>query len=100
MQHILTISATSLPPKTRKLVLTMTTAILTHTRKTRNRLQFDDTIIPITNTIINVKNDLKNIKQTRYKQHNINNTLDEFKTKFCINNTLCTPTNESLTLVL
>ena len=100
MQHILTISATSLPPKTRKLVLTMTTTILTHIWKTRNRLQFDDTIIPTTKTIINIKNDLKNIIQAHYKQHNISNTLDEFKTKFCINNTLCTLTNESLTLLL
>ena len=100
MQDILTISATSLPPKTRKLVLTMTTTILTHIWKTRNRLQFDDTITPTTKTIINIKNDLKNIIQAHYKQHNISNTLDEFKTKFCINNTLCTLTNESLTLLL
>ena len=99
MQHILTISAISLPPKTKKLVLTLTTAILTHIWETRNWLQFDGTIIPTTNIIVNIKNDLKNIIQSHYKQHNINNTLDEFKTNFCINNTLCTLTNESLTLI-
>ena len=48
MQHVLTMSAISLPPKTRKLVLTLTATILT------NRLQFDDTIIPTTNTIVNI----------------------------------------------
>ena len=36
LQHILTISALSLPPKTKKLVLTLTTKILTHIWKTRN----------------------------------------------------------------
>ena len=87
-------SAISLPPKTKKLVLTLTATILT------NRLQFDDTIIPTTNTIVNIKNDLKNIIQSHYKQHNINNTLDEFKTKFCIKNILCTVNNNSLTLLL
>ena len=68
--------------------------------KQGNQLQFDDTIIPRTNAIINIKNELKNIIQTRYKQHSINNTLDEFKTNFCINNALCTLTNNSLTLLL
>ena len=38
MQHILTVSAISLPSKTRKLVLTLTTTILTNIWKTRNRL--------------------------------------------------------------
>ena len=82
------------------MVLTLTATILTHIWKTRNRLQFDDTIIPATNTIINIKNELKNIIQTHYKQHAINNTLDEFKSNFCINNTLCTLANNSLTLLL
>ena len=36
IQHILTISASSLPPKTRKLVLTLITTILTHIWKARN----------------------------------------------------------------
>ena len=48
LQHMLTISTMTLPPKTRKLVITLTTTILTHIWKTRNRLQFDDTIIPTT----------------------------------------------------
>ena len=100
MQHILTISAISLPPKTRKLVPTLTKTIVTHIWKTRNRLQLDNTIIPTTNTIVNIKNDLKNIIKSYYKQHNINNTLDEFKTKFCIKNTLCILNNTSLTLLL
>ena len=78
LQHILSISALSLPPKTKKLVLTLTTTI----------------------TIINIKNELKNIIQTHYKQHAINNTLDEFKSNFCINNTLCTLANNSLTILL
>ena len=78
LQHILSISALSLPPKTKKLVLTLTTTI----------------------TIINIKNELKNIIQTHYRQHAINNTLGEFKSNFCINNTLCTLTNNFLTLLL
>ena len=98
LQHVLSISALSLPSKTKKLVLTLIITILTYIWKTRNRLQFDDTIILKTNTIINAK--LKNIIQTHYKQHSINNTLDEFKTNFCINNSLCTLTNNSLTLLL
>ena len=100
LQHILSIPAISLPPKTKELVLKLTTTILTHIWKTRNRLQFDDTIIPTTNTIINIKNELKTIIQMHYRQHVLNNTLDEFKTNFCINNALCKLTNDSLTLLL
>ena len=51
----------SLPPKTKKLTLTLTTTILTHIWKTINKLQFDVTIIPATNVIVNIKNELKNI---------------------------------------
>ena len=68
LQHILTISALSLSPKTKTLLLTLTITILTYIWKTRNRLQFDDTIIPTTNTIISIKNDLKCIIQP--KKHN------------------------------
>lgn len=46
LQHTLTHSASSLPSKTKKLLLTLITKILTHTWKTQNRLQFDNTIIP------------------------------------------------------
>ena len=100
LQHILSTSAISLLPKTKKLVLTLTTTILTHIWKTRNSLQFDDTIISTTNTIINVKNELKTTIQIHYRQHLLNNTLDEFKINVCINNALCRLTNESLTLLL
>ena len=96
LQHNLTISTLSLSSKTKKLLLTLTITILTYIWKTRNRLQFDNTIIPTTNTIIKIKNGLKNIIQIHYKQHVINNTLDGFKTNFCINNTLYTLTNDSL----
>ena len=58
-----------------KLVITLTTTILTQIWKTRNRLQFDDKIILTTNTIINIKNELKCITQTHYKQHTINDVL-------------------------
>ena len=61
LQHILTISALSLPLKTKKLVLTLTTTIPCYIWKTRSRLQFDNTIIPPTNTIMNIKNDFKKI---------------------------------------
>ena len=53
--------------------------------KARNKLQFDDTIIPATNVIINVKNELKNITLIHYKHHTINNTLHELESNFCIN---------------
>ena len=82
LQHIWTISALSLPSKTKKLVLTLTTAILCHIWKTRDRLQFDKAIIFPTNTIINIKNDLKNTKQTHYKKHVRQNSMDEFKNNF------------------
>ena len=98
LQYILTISSLSLPPKTKKLSLTMTTTILTHIWKTRNKLQFDDTIIPATNIIINIKNELKNIL-TRYKHHTINNTLHKFQSNFCINNALCKLTQNSITML-
>ena len=75
--------------KKMKLTLTLATPILTHIWKTRNKLQFDDTIIPATNVIINIKNELKNIILTHYKHHTINNTLHEFQSSFCINNALC-----------
>ena len=75
-------------------------AILTHIWKKTNRLQFYDTIIPTTITIINIKNDLKQIIQTHYKQHNINNTISDFQRNFCINDTLCTIRQNKLTLRL
>ena len=75
---------------TKKLVLTLTTTILSHMWKTRNRLKFDDTIIPTTNTIMNIKNDLKDIIQTHCKKHAINNTTHKFENNFGINNALCT----------
>ena len=100
IQHILTHSANTLPSKTKKLILTLTITILTHIWKTRNRLQFDDTIIPTTNTILNIKDDLKSIIQTHYKQHNINNTVPDFERNFCINNALCTVKQNTLTLLL
>ena len=57
----------------KKLVLTLTITILTHIWKTRNRLQFHDTIITTTNTIINIKNDVKTytntLQRTRNKQY-------------------------------
>ena len=74
--------------KNKKLTLTLTTTILTHIWKTRNKLQFDDTIIPATNVIINIKNELKNIL-AQYKHHTISNTLHEFQNHFCIKNELC-----------
>ena len=87
LQHTLTISSLSLPPKTKKLTLTLTTATLTHIWKTRNKLQFDDTTIPATNVIINIKN-WKTVILTHYNHHTINNTLHEFQSNFYINNAL------------
>ena len=100
LQHILTISSLPLPPKTKKLTLTLTTTILTQTWKTRNKLQFDDTIMAAPNVIINIKNELKNIILTHYKHHTINNTLHEFQSNFCINNALCKLTQNSITMLL
>ena len=97
---MLTMSAKTLPPKTRKLVITLTTTILTQIWKTRNRLQSDDKIILTTNTIINIKNELKCITQTHYKQHIINDILQEFQSKFCISNAQWTLHNNALTLKL
>ena len=71
-----------------------------HIWKTRNKLQFNDTIIPATNVIINIKNELKNIILTHYKHHTINNTLHEFRSNFCINNALCRLTQNSITMLL
>ena len=96
LQHILTISFLSLPAK---LTPTVTTTILTHIWKTRNKLQFDDTIFPATNVIIHIKNVLKNIILTHYKHHPINNTLHEFQSNFCINNALCKLTQNSVIML-
>ena len=100
IQHIRTHSANTLPSKTKKLVLTLAIIVLTHILKTRNRLQFIDTIISTTNTIINIKNDLKSIIQTHYKQHNISNLIPDFERNFCINNALCRVKQKTLTLLL
>ena len=97
---IATHSVISLPSKTKKLVLTLTITILNHIWKIRNRLQFDDTIIPSTNPIINIKNDLKDMIQTHYKQHVIKNTIHEFENNFCVNNALCIIKQNSLNLLL
>ena len=99
IQHILTISSLSLPRETKKLTLTLTiTILMTHIWKTVNKLQFDDTIIPASNVIINIKNELKNIL-THYKHNTINNTLHEFPKQFCINNALCKLTQNSITIL-
>ena len=98
-QHILKIPSLSQPPKAKKLTVTLTITILTQIWKTRNKLQFDDTIIPATNVIINIKNELKNIILTHYKHHTINNTLHEFQRNFCINNALCKLTQKSITML-
>ena len=100
LQHTLSMSAISIPSNTKKLILTLTVTILTHIWKTRNRHQFDDTIIPTTNTIINIKIDLKIIIQIHFRQHQLSNTLDEFKMKFCIHNTFCLLTDDSLKILL
>ena len=100
LQHILTMSVLSLPSKTKKLALTLTVTILTHIWKTRNKLRFDNTIIPTTNTIVNIKNDIKDIIRTHYKQRVINNTLNEFRNNFCINDILCKMTGHTLTTLL
>ena len=49
LQHILIISALSLLPKTKKLVLTLTITILTRIWKTKNKPKFDNTITPTMN---------------------------------------------------
>ena len=101
LQHILSISAILLTPNTKKLVLlTLTMTVLTHIWKTRNRYQFDDRIIPTTNTITNTKNELKTIIEVHFQQHILNNTLDNFKAKFWINHALCQVTEDSLTILL
>ena len=56
--------------------------------------------MPTANTTINIKNDLKNIIQTNYKQHTINNILPDFERNFCINNALYTIKQNSLALLL
>ena len=95
IQHILTISSLSLPPKTKKLTLTLTTTTLT-----RKKLQFYDAIILATNMITNIKNELKNIILTLYKHHTINSRLHEFQSNFCVNNAICTLTQNSITMLL
>ena len=68
LKYILTISVLSLSPKTKKLVLTLTITILIETWKTRNRLQFENTIILPTKVIINIKKELKDIIQIPNKK--------------------------------
>ena len=84
----------------RKLTPTTTTTIPTHTWKTRNKPQFDNTIIPATNAITNIKNEPKNIILTHYKHHTINSTPHEFQSNFCINSALCKLTQNSITMPL
>ena len=97
-QDTLTVSSLSLPPKTNKLTLTLTTTILNHIWKTRNKLKLDGTIISATNVITNIKNKLKNIMLTHYKHHAINNTLHEFRSNLYINNVMCMFTQNSVTI--
>ena len=68
-----------------------------HIWKTRSKLQFNDTIIPATNVIINIKNELKNIILTHYKHDTIKH---EFQSNFSINNALCRLTQNSITMLL
>ena len=93
------ISSLSLPPKIDKLTLTLTPLTLTDLWKTRSKLHFDDTIIHATNVITNIKHELKNIILTHYKHRTINNTLHEFQSNFCINNAICTLTQNSITML-
>ena len=49
---------------------------------------------------MNIKNDLKDIIQTHYKKHAINNTTHKFENNFGINNALCTIKKNSLKILV
>ena len=62
--------------------------------------QETNTVIPTTNTIINIKSGIKDFIKAHYKQHIINNTLYKFRNNFCINNILCKMTGYTLMILL
>ena len=89
-EHMLTITANTQKNKHKKLILTIITTILIEIWIARNMLNFNNKLI-LTETIIkNIKQNLKHIIETHYKEHKLNDTLNKFKEKFCINDSLCT----------
>jgi len=94
--HMLTLSTGKTDPKTKKLILTITTLIIQHIWKSRNKLQFENTLIPSNKIVNNIKADIKHIINTHFKIDHEYNKLDKFRDKFCIANILCELRNEKV----
>ena len=94
LQHILTISSLSLPPKTKKLTLTLTTKILT----TYGKQEINYNLIIQSFPPLTWSQTSKTTWKALY-QHTINNTLHEFQSNLCINNAISTLTQISMTML-
>ena len=95
-QHLLTISVNKLNKKTKKLTLTII-QIIYEIWVTRNNIKYDKTLIPENKIITKINTQIRNIIQTHYKYHKLNDTLQTFAEQFRINHALAKVENEQLT---
>ena len=95
-QHLLTLSVNKLNKHTTKLTLTTIQIIIHEIWESRNNNKYDKTLIP-KHTIINKINaQLRNIVQTHYKYHKLNETISIFQEQFCINEAIAKIRNNTL----
>ena len=64
--------------------------------KTRNRLQFDSTNIPTNKIIDNIKQNIRNTIFTHCKYNKLNNTLEQFRRDFAIDEVYCRLIDEKI----
>ena len=81
-----------------KLTQTLTIKILYNIWKNRNKFQFDKTYVPQNKIIENINAEMKYLITVFYKTFLERDKLEEFKTKFCINDALCAIENDDLIL--
>ena len=96
LQQKLKLSANNLPKNKQKLLLTLTITILSEIWKARNKLQFDNTNIPTNKIIKNKKQNIRNIMFTHYKYSKLNNTLEQFRRDFTIDEVYCRLIDEKI----
>ena len=99
-QHLLTLSVDNLNKHTTKLILTIVQIILYEISITRNNHKYDKTVIPQETIITKINVQIRNIIQTHYKHHKLNDTINIFEELFYINQALAKIENNLVNITL
>ena len=83
-QHLLTLSVTNLHKHATKLTLTIIQIILHKISESRNNNKQDKTLLSQDTIITKINAQLRNVIQTYYKYHKLNDTINAFEELFCI----------------